>query len=189
MKALTLHQPWAELVAQGYKHWETRSWPTTHRGLLAIHSSREWKYIGEAIVGCDSENEPILRPPFDRCLIPTFDYLYGAMSTGGIVGLVNVTSCQPAPQVRRMLLEMLGSSDPVEHDYAEQNLAFGDFSPGRWAWKLDHIVAIETHIVRGHQRLWTVPPDVETYIRAACLANQVSIETPPARQLTWKEAA
>jgi hypothetical protein len=34
MKALTLHQPWATLVALGAKQIETRSWPTRHRGLV-----------------------------------------------------------------------------------------------------------------------------------------------------------
>lgn len=38
MKALTLHQPWASLVALGVKTIETRSWATRYRGPLAIHA-------------------------------------------------------------------------------------------------------------------------------------------------------
>lgn len=38
MKALTLYQPWASLIADGRKTVETRSWGTKHRGLLAIHA-------------------------------------------------------------------------------------------------------------------------------------------------------
>lgn len=38
MKALTLHQPWATLVALGIKTVETRSWYTPYRGPLAIHA-------------------------------------------------------------------------------------------------------------------------------------------------------
>jgi hypothetical protein len=38
MKALTLYQPWASLVAAGAKTIETRSWSTTYRGRLAIHA-------------------------------------------------------------------------------------------------------------------------------------------------------
>lgn len=38
MKALTLHQPWASLVALGVKRIETRSWSTSYRGALAIHA-------------------------------------------------------------------------------------------------------------------------------------------------------
>lgn len=40
MKALTLCQPWASLIAWGEKQYETRSWSTDYRGLLAIHASK-----------------------------------------------------------------------------------------------------------------------------------------------------
>jgi hypothetical protein len=40
MKALTLTQPWATLVAIGAKTIETRSWPTSYRGPLAIHAAK-----------------------------------------------------------------------------------------------------------------------------------------------------
>ena len=47
IKALTLWQPWASLIAWGEKQYETRSWSTEYRGLLAIHASKretEWEY-------------------------------------------------------------------------------------------------------------------------------------------------
>jgi hypothetical protein len=37
-KVLTLHQPWATLVALGVKTIETRSWSTNYRGPLLIHA-------------------------------------------------------------------------------------------------------------------------------------------------------
>ena len=44
MKALTICQPYAELIARGEKRIENRTWPTSYRGPLAIHAgkSREW---------------------------------------------------------------------------------------------------------------------------------------------------
>ena len=44
MKALTVCQPYAELIARGLKPIENRTWPTSFRGLLFIHAgkSREW---------------------------------------------------------------------------------------------------------------------------------------------------
>ncbi len=39
MKALSLKQPWANLVACGYKTLETRTWATGYRGELLICSS------------------------------------------------------------------------------------------------------------------------------------------------------
>ncbi len=46
MKVLTLKQPWASLVANGYKIYEFRSWKTKYRGEILIHAGsgvdREW---------------------------------------------------------------------------------------------------------------------------------------------------
>lgn len=39
MKAITLWQPWASLIAIGAKQYETRSWSTTYRGPIAIHAA------------------------------------------------------------------------------------------------------------------------------------------------------
>ena len=39
MKALSLRQPWASLIANGHKTIETRTWRTRYRGPLAIHAS------------------------------------------------------------------------------------------------------------------------------------------------------
>ncbi len=38
MKVLTLKQPWASLVANGYKIYEFRSWKTNYRGEIYIHA-------------------------------------------------------------------------------------------------------------------------------------------------------
>jgi hypothetical protein len=43
LTAITLHQPWASLVAKGWKQYETRDWPTNHRGLIVIHAGRKPK--------------------------------------------------------------------------------------------------------------------------------------------------
>ena len=39
MKALSLHQPYAELILQGRKTIETRTWRTAHRGIFALHAA------------------------------------------------------------------------------------------------------------------------------------------------------
>jgi hypothetical protein len=40
VKAISLKQPWANLIAQGKKTIETRTWPTKYRGELLIVSSK-----------------------------------------------------------------------------------------------------------------------------------------------------
>lgn len=40
MMALCVKQPWASLIAQGFKPIETRTWPTDYRGPLLIVASK-----------------------------------------------------------------------------------------------------------------------------------------------------
>ena len=42
MKALSIRQPWADLIVQGKKTLELRSWTTKYRGVLAIHASQSF---------------------------------------------------------------------------------------------------------------------------------------------------
>jgi hypothetical protein len=53
MKALSLWQPWATLIALKKKQIETRSWRTTYRGPLAIHAAKS--YPQEARDLCSTE--------------------------------------------------------------------------------------------------------------------------------------
>ena len=48
MKAITIHAPWAWAIIHGHKRWENRTWPTTHRGWLAIHAGSSSKSDDEA---------------------------------------------------------------------------------------------------------------------------------------------
>lgn len=43
MKAISILQPWASLIAIGVKHIETRTWKTDYRGALAIHASKGFR--------------------------------------------------------------------------------------------------------------------------------------------------
>ena len=38
MKVLTIKQPWASLIAEGYKEYEFRTWNTKYRGEILIHA-------------------------------------------------------------------------------------------------------------------------------------------------------
>jgi len=44
MKALSICQPWAWLIVQGFKDVENRSWKTNYRGTLLIHASKSFDY-------------------------------------------------------------------------------------------------------------------------------------------------
>ena len=38
MKVLTVKEPWASLIVQGFKEYEFRSWKTNYRGKVLIHA-------------------------------------------------------------------------------------------------------------------------------------------------------
>lgn len=40
MKAISYHQPYAWMLANGYLDIDDRTWPTPYRGVLAIHASK-----------------------------------------------------------------------------------------------------------------------------------------------------
>jgi|ERR1019366_4441992 hypothetical protein len=45
MKALTINQPWAEMICRGLKRVENRTWPTNYRGPLAIHVGKSLAWL------------------------------------------------------------------------------------------------------------------------------------------------
>lgn len=51
MKAVSVRQPWAAMIAQGHKPIETRTWSTRHRGELLIVASRLPRFI-EPLIQC-----------------------------------------------------------------------------------------------------------------------------------------
>lgn len=42
VRALSVRQPWAQLILNGVKPVENRTWRSSWRGLLVIHASRGW---------------------------------------------------------------------------------------------------------------------------------------------------
>ena len=48
MKAISIRQPWAWLIAHGYKHHENRTWNTKFRGEFLIHAGKGFDAAGYA---------------------------------------------------------------------------------------------------------------------------------------------
>jgi activating signal cointegrator 1 len=80
MKALSLWQPWASLIADGRKDIETRSWPLHYRGVLAIHAAQK----------------------VDHGACMEFGYDYSTIPRGSVLCIVNVIDCVrfPHPSAR-----------------------------------------------------------------------------------------
>lgn len=130
MKALTLWQPWAWLIAAGAKHYETRSWATNYRGLLAIHAAKRFTNAEVAAF-----NDFRLRFPAE------LHSYREPMALGAMLCIVKLTAIYHTEDV----LPNLASSEK----------AFGNYAPGRAAWKLELIEVFPDPIpAKGAQGLW-----------------------------------
>ena len=73
MKALSFRQPWAELVLQGHKTMDLRTYTTKYRGPLAVHAARAVEEAACLAHGLDPEH----------------------IDTGGFVGVVELVDVIP----------------------------------------------------------------------------------------------
>lgn len=153
MKALTLTQPWATLIALGAKKIETRSWGTGYRGLLAIHAAKNLKPVGG-----DAGLEDLVRSePFSSAL-------QGAdLPLGRIVTVMKLVDCQRIEATLTADIAARFMVAPTEEE-------FGDYTTGRRAWLLNAYpdstrkpAQIEIEC-RGGMGLWDVPPEIESRV-------------------------
>lgn len=82
MKAISIRQPWADLILYGGKDVENREWACSYRGWLLIHASKgctEEEYY-DAVFFCAARNLP-MPPPHEE------------LRRGGIVGMVYMKGC------------------------------------------------------------------------------------------------
>ena len=134
MKTLSLLQPWATLVVMGVKQIETRSWRTDYRGPLLIHASKG--KAGEIFAQ---------EAPFKK-YIPNFKQL----PFGYIIGKVTLTDV-----IRIGTGTLVHTSDEMMNHLTMEEKAFGDYSPGRFAWILQDAVAFKTALgAKGSLTLW-----------------------------------
>lgn len=184
LKALTLTQPWASLVAIGAKEIETRSWTTRHRGWLAIHAAAGWDAAAKAAVFAAGIYEhlhfaglawqPPSPPvpggrPHDARSVPTPAGGRGwhALPLGQIVALAYLERIHHTEDVWR-------APDPDGYPWTDAARAreevLGDYSAGRAAWVFTRVVRLFTPIsTRGQLGVWdldaTRTTDVAWHVR------------------------
>ena len=93
MKTLSVRQPWAEMIAQGEKDIEYRTWKTDYRGPLLICSSSSW--------GADEPCPASERDKYPRGVAVC------------VVDLVDVQESEEEPGLYEWLLEDPGRVEPV----------------------------------------------------------------------------
>lgn len=128
IKAISLWQPWAELIVRGEKVYETRHWATWHRGPILIHAAK--KNDAETRHDLEQVNK-ILRMEDKQIITPA------TLRFGEAVAIADLVDCVRTEDV----------------PYEEQ--IFGNFREGRWAWKLANVRNVVVPFpMRGQQGLF-----------------------------------
>ena len=150
MKAITVCQPYAELLARGpdVKPFENRTWSTKYRGPLAIHAGKSldyWDAADERVYGIKREE----------------------MVLGAFIAVCDLVACLPK----------LYPADP--YNWPEPWLALADHetAEGPYCFAVVNMRRLKTPIPwRGALGLWTVPDDVLVQIQAQ--RREVTVPTP-----------
>jgi hypothetical protein len=133
VKAITICQPYAHLIATGRKVCENRTWYTPHRGPLAIHAgkSRAW-------LDCDKGED--------------VDHGSGIkvseMAFGAIVAVADLINCIHIDN--KLIVEALATMTDEQRDHVN----------GPWCFILDNVRPLKSPIAyRGAQLLFEIPDE------------------------------
>ena len=96
MKTITIKQPWATLIAEGYKEYEFRTWKTSYRGDLYIHAGK----------GVDKE------------AMKYFEYLHLEYPTGCIIAKAKIIDCIKAE--KEFCEKLLKKDEKVYHNLKKE---------------------------------------------------------------------
>jgi len=154
VKALTLHEPWASLIAYGWKEVETRDWYTGYRGPLAIHAG--------------------LRNP-DPTELSRITFALGhrgfevpELTFGAVVCVCQLVACVPTDLADIASKKLKPDFCPKRGWQFERQ--FGIYDSGRWAWILRDVQRLDRPLAaRGLRKLWNwqAPPDLPRHFSSA----------------------
>lgn len=136
MKAITIYQPWASLIAIGAKEFETRSWSTSYRGPIAIHAAKNDNFNTE------------------------FNKIFDSITAGHMIRAFNQAGELKAFKNMPLgcIVAVAELVDVIKTDNfipSHQERLFGDWSFGRYAWKLANVTMLtDPAPARGKQGLW-----------------------------------
>lgn len=124
MKVITIKQPWATLIAEGYKKYEFRTWKTKYRGEILIHA-------GKGI---------------DKKAMKRFKHLNLSYPAGKIIAKATISDCI---KVDEKFSSKALKKDPIVY----HNLAEGEPFRG-YAFVLVNVKKIKPIKIGGNLGLW-----------------------------------
>ena len=170
MKAITLHQPWATLVALRLKAYETRSWKPPKNLIgerIAIHAAKKKPdpEIMKQFMRDQGRRDFMARVPFGKIVcsaVIEWAFQVGMIleSTDDCFALADRDTLM-LPEGQKWEGGFLFGYEHVKCDI------FGNYAEGRWVWGLGQIKMHTPYIeTRGYQRTWTVPGFAADAIKA-----------------------
>ena len=146
MRALTLHQPWASLIAALIKTSETRSWtaPLSLWGQwLAIHAAQR-----------PMQPEQLSKELRKLLLDSRLDgRMPSPLPLGAVVATVRLLDCV---QIVAGDATNAWARTPDGETLLIPKDIYGDYSIGRWVWRFDSVEPLVVPVAqRGRQGLWT----------------------------------
>lgn len=147
MKALSVPQPSATLIAIGAKRIETTAWHTRYRGPLAIHASKSHLPWGFPF----HQERLIVGVLGDHFRLSTWRELLERLPRGAVIATASLVAC--------ISTEVLTSAI-IQPRLSERELMFGDFSGGGYGWLLEDVKELPDPIpVVGRRGLWEWIPE------------------------------
>jgi len=167
IKALSINQPWASLIALGHKTYERRGAETKYRGLIAIHAT--------AKKGGDWESQTIASFQEDGLLPDLLQIPFSA-----VIAIAEITDCIPASQ------------EFIAQNFSELDKKVSGSQPGGYLWKLENIRPVSPIAAKGQLGLWnwTLPACDRTELEPEDLyenwepGQQFSFEVSPGNNQT-----
>ena len=144
MKALTLYQPWASLIAHGVKTIETRSWAP--RGILgerlAIHAGKRVE-------------RSFLAPETERAIAELYDPEWWLNVPRGVVVCTALVADVRCVVENDGVLAYLSQSSLPKSSQTVPIDPHGDLDRGRWLWFLRDVQRLKTPVPAvGQMGLW-----------------------------------
>jgi hypothetical protein len=132
----------------GVKRLETRPWRTRYRGPLVIHASKNFSRAARMLC---------LQEPWRSALQRAGIDVFSRLPCGVLLGTVELVDC--------VRVEEFGEVPADE-------LALGDFRPGRWVWRFENPKLLPAKIAyRGRLGIFEVPQGILDFVCEALFAH------------------
>ncbi|MBT1702931.1 hypothetical protein [Chryseosolibacter indicus] len=140
MRVVSIKQPFAYLLAKGFKLNETRSFNTNYRGEIYIHASQKVDFHDLELININDH--------FKRCISDR-----SLLVQGAIIGKFTITDSVATERFITNYKEASNSKDKLW--LSPQERAFGNYLPNRFAWiGKDHKMLSNPIKCRGQLGIW-----------------------------------